>query len=104
MGRIGSDARQHLRELREQAPELQAEFDRLAPRYELVRQLVRARKRAKLTQRELGERIGVTKNVITRLESGEHTPRLETAQDVAKALGYRVEVKLVKERKQAEAS
>ena len=103
MGRIGSDARQHLRELREQDPELQAEYDRLAPRYDLVRQLVSVRKKAKLTQKELGERIGVTKNVITRLESGEHTPRLETAQEIAKALGYRVEVRLIKERKQAEA-
>lgn len=101
MGRIGTDARQHLRELRERDPELQAEYERLAPRYDLVRQLIHARKKANLTQRELGERVGVSKNVITRLESGEHTPRLETAQEVAKALGYRLEVKLVKERKLA---
>ena len=36
MGRIGTDARQHLRELLERDPELQAEYDRLAPRYDLV--------------------------------------------------------------------
>jgi DNA-binding XRE family transcriptional regulator len=101
MGAIGSSAREHLRELRERDPELQAEYDRLGPRFDLVRQLIRARKAAKLTQRELGERVGVSKNVITRMESGEHTPRLETAQEVASALGYRLEVRLVKERRKA---
>ncbi len=104
MAKIGTRARDHLRELREHDPELQREYERLGPRFDLVRQLIRARKRAKLTQRELGERVGVSKNVITRMESGEHTPRLETAQEVAKALGYRLEVRLVKERARAGAA
>jgi chloramphenicol 3-O-phosphotransferase len=38
MGQIGSDARQHLRELREQDPELQAEYEKLASRDQLARQ------------------------------------------------------------------
>lgn len=103
MGRTGSDALEHLRGLTERHPDLRAEYERLQPRFDLIRQLVRARKRANLTQRELGERIGVSRNVITRLESGEHTPRLETAQQAARALGYRLEVKLVRERPQARA-
>jgi DNA-binding XRE family transcriptional regulator len=101
MGKIGTNAREHLRKLREDDPELQREYERLGPRFDLVRQLIQARRRARLTQRELGERVGVSKNVITRMESGEHTPRLETAHDVAQALGYRLDVKLVKERSKA---
>ena len=103
VGRTGSDALKHLRDLTDRHPGLRAEYERLQPRFDLIRQLVRARKRANLTQRELGERIGVSRNVITRLESGEHTPRLETAQQAARALGYRLEVKLVRERPRARA-
>ena len=101
MGRTGSDALDHLRDLTDRHPEIEAEYERLQPRFDLISQLVRARNRARLTQRELGERIGVSRNVITRLESGEHTPRLETAQRAARALGYRLEVKLVRERPHA---
>lgn len=101
VGRTGSHALDHLRDLTDRHPEIEAEYERLQPRFDLIRQLVRARNRARLTQRELGERIGVSRNVITRLESGEHTPRLETAQRAARALGYRLEVKLVRERPHA---
>ena len=64
---------------------------------------MRARKARNLSQRELAEQIGVTKTVISRLESGEHSPRLETAYDIAEALGYRLDVKLVRERNKATA-
>ncbi len=103
MGQVGSDALEHLRDLTERNPELKAEYDRLQPRFDLIRQLVRARKGANLTQRELGERIGVSRNVITRMESGDHTPRLETAWQAAQALGYRLEVKLVRDSERANA-
>lgn len=102
MGQIGRDALEHLRDLTERNTDLKAEYERLQPRFDLIRQLVRARKRAKLTQRELGERIGVSRNVITRMESGDHTPRLETAWEAARALGYHLEVKLVRKRERTE--
>lgn len=90
-------------ELREADPELQQEYDRLGPRFELVNALVKARKSRDLSQRELAELVGVTKTVISRLESGDHSPRLETVYDVAKALGYRLDVRLVRERGHFEA-
>jgi transcriptional regulator with XRE-family HTH domain len=90
-------------EMRAEDPALQEEYDRLGPRFELINAIVKARKRGDLSQRELAEIVGVTKTVISRLESGEHSPRLETVYDVAKALGYRLDVKLVRERKKAAA-
>jgi transcriptional regulator with XRE-family HTH domain len=98
-------AKELFEELRAEDPAIQEAYDRLGPRFELISALIKARKQSDLSQRELAERIGVTKTVISRLESGEHSPRLETVYDVAKALGYRLDVKLVRERsKQAKAS
>jgi hypothetical protein len=37
----GGDALAHIRELCERSPELRAEYERLRPRYEVVKQLVR---------------------------------------------------------------
>lgn len=90
-------AKELFQELQHQDPELQREYDRLAPRFALIDALVKARKQHRLTQRELAERIGVTKTVISRVESGKHSPRLEMAYDIAKAIGLRLDIQLVDE-------
>lgn len=92
------NAKDLFEQMRAEDPELQKEFDRLGPRFEVVDAIVKARKRRRLSQRELAERIGVTKTVVSRLESGEHSPRLETVYDIAHALGYRLNLKFVRER------
>ena len=84
-------------ELHDQDPELRREYDRLAPRFALIDALVKARKQRQLTQRELAERIGVTKTVISRVESGKHSPRLEMAYDIANAIGMRLDIRLVED-------
>lgn len=45
-GRPRTDALAHLSEMRARDPELQAEYDRLGPRYELIGKLIAARKQA----------------------------------------------------------
>ncbi len=100
---MGRTAKEMFRELAQEHPEIHEEYDRLGPRFEVINALIRARKARSLSQRELAEQLGVSRNVITRLETGEHSPRLETVYDIAKALGYRLELKLVKERKDAVA-
>ena len=84
--------------LRAEDPELQREYDRLGPRFAMIDAIVKARKRRKMSQRELAERLGVTKTVVSRLESGQHSPRLETVYDLARALGCRLELKFIRER------
>lgn len=90
-------ARRRMRELREQYPEVEEEYQRQAPRYQLLRQLIEARKQAGISQTELARRMGKTQSVIARLESGEHSPKLETVNDAARAMGYRLEVRLTKD-------
>ena len=57
-------------------------------------------------RQHVAERVGTTQSAIARLESGalKHSPSIATLQKYAKALGYRVEVKFVKERGLTSAS
>ncbi len=87
----------HLARLRDEDPELQAEYDRQKPHYEAVRALLRARQDAGLTQTELAERMEVSQAVVSRLERGRHSPNLATLSSAAVAMGYELRVEFVKQ-------
>lgn len=89
----GENPLDHLARLRREDPELQAEFDRQKPHWDAVRALVEARTKAGLSQRELAARMHVSQAVIGRLESGEHSPRIDTLARAAEALGMDLEVR-----------
>ena len=82
-------------------PGLQAEVDRLAPRYAVIRQFIKARLERDLSQRQLAELAGVSQPVINRFESGEQSPSIDRLATLAEALGYDLEVKLKRRRKRA---
>lgn len=50
----------------------------------------RARRNAKLTQTELGKRIGLRQATISKLEAGEPATRLSTLLDALTALGLEI--------------
>lgn len=75
--------------------EVRAEYERLAPEYEAVRELLMARKRAKLTQEEVAIRMGTTKSAVARLESAEHKPSIRSLERYAAATGHRLQWRLV---------
>lgn len=68
------------------------EYERLAPAYEVAK----LRMERGLTQQQLAERVGTRQSGISRLESGSRDPSLSFLRRVARALGARVEVRLVK--------
>jgi len=82
-------------------PEVRAAYDATAEEFAFLDEVLRARAESGLTQAEVAERIGTTQSAIARLESAEakHSPSIATLQKYAKALGYTVQVKLVKERR-----
>ncbi len=64
--------------------------------YQVAREMLRARSRAKLTQDAVAERMGTTKSAVSRLESaGKHTPSLATLKRYAEAVGCKLKVELV---------
>ena len=82
-------------------PEVKAAYDASGDEFAFLDEVLRARTEAGLTQAEVAERIGTTQSAVARLESAgaKHSPSIATLQKYAKALGYKVEVKLVKERR-----
>jgi transcriptional regulator with XRE-family HTH domain len=81
--------------------DVRQEYDALAPEFDLLRRMVRARKQAGLTQAEVAERMGAKRSAVARLEStlasGKHSPSLVTLQKYAKAVGKRLEIRFVRE-------
>lgn len=60
---------------------------------------MKARAEAGLSQAEVAARIGTTQSAVARLEAagGGHSPSIATLQRYASALGYKLQVRLVKE-------
>lgn len=58
-----------------------------------------ARKKAKLTQKELGEKLGVSQVMIAQYENGTRKPKFETLQKIANAtkipVNYFIEKRLI---------
>ena len=61
-------------------------------------ELERARRAAKLSQRELAERAGIDQAMVSRLEAGARLPRLETLLALAEATGHVLELRLKRRR------
>ena len=80
--------------------DVKAEYDRLDEEFAFLDVFLKARASAGITQAQVAERIGTTQSVIARLESGrgKHSPSLATLRKYARVLGYRLEVRLVRER------
>ena len=80
-------------------PEVKREYDRLAEEFEFLDEILKARTTAGLTQADVAARIGTTQSAVARLESpvGKHSPSIATLQRYASALGFRLQVRLVKE-------
>jgi transcriptional regulator with XRE-family HTH domain len=64
------------------------------PAFGLRREMVEARKRAGLSQRELARRMGTAQSVITRLELGERSPNIKTLRKMAEVTGSRLVIRL----------
>jgi DNA-binding XRE family transcriptional regulator len=74
--------------------EFEDEYNKLKPRYELVSQIIEARKSMKMTQEELAKRAGTRKSNISRLESGSYNPSLDFLIKIANSLGKDVHIEI----------
>jgi ribosome-binding protein aMBF1 (putative translation factor) len=85
------------KELREELlgePSVRAEYERLAPEYELRCAIIEARRQRGLTQKQLAEKIGTKQANISNLESGNGNPSYAFLKRVAQGLGKRLQVTL----------
>ena len=77
-------------------PETKREYDRLAPRYAVISDLIAARIKQKMTQNDVAVKLGTKQSAIARLESGNSNPSLDFLQKVADVLGYKLSIHLSK--------
>ena len=75
-------------------PQVKAEYDALAPEFEIAAELLKARRRAGLSQAELATKMGTSQSAIARLESGQTLPSTKTLLRYAKATGSKFHVRL----------
>lgn len=80
-------------------PDVKKAYDDVAEEFAFLDEVLKARAESGLTQAEVAARVGTTQSAIARLESAEprHSPSIATLQKYAKAIGYKLEIRLVKE-------
>src|SRR5947207_2903025 len=79
-------------------PAVKAEYDAQAEEFALLDELLKARRRAGLTQAEAAARMGTKTPAVARLEAGggsrRHSPSVATLGKYARAVGCRLEIRL----------
>ncbi len=75
-------------------PEAKKEYDRLGPRFELIRSIIQRRIEKNISQKELATKMGTKQSALSRLESGNYNPSLAFMQKVAEALDAKLEIKI----------
>jgi transcriptional regulator with XRE-family HTH domain len=75
------------------------EYDTLKPEFLLLREMLKARNEAGLSQADIAKRMGTKAPAITRLESsltsGQHSPSIATLKKYAEAVGCHLEIKFI---------
>ncbi len=79
--------------------DVKIEYDRLDEEFAFLDEFLKARVATGMSQAEIAERMGTTQSAVARLESGrgKHSPSLSTLRKYAHALGFRIDLRLVKE-------
>jgi transcriptional regulator with XRE-family HTH domain len=75
------------------------EYDKLDLEFQLLNEMLSARKQAGLNQSQVAELMGTKQTAVTRLESalsgGKHSPSLETIKKYASAVGCHLDIRFV---------
>lgn len=77
-------------------PKVKKEYDRLAPRYAIISEVIAVRLKRGLTQKDVAEKLGTKQSAIARLESGNINPSLEFLQKIAQVMGHKLSIHLSK--------
>lgn len=80
-------------------PGVKAAYDALGDEFALFDEVLKARKRAGLTQAEIAARMGTKASAIARIEAGggskRHSPSIATLRRYAEAVGCKLKIELV---------
>jgi ribosome-binding protein aMBF1 (putative translation factor) len=91
---LGADLTEDSERDHERSAEYRAEWERQAVAFAIAKAVHERRTELGLSQDQLGDRIGTTGSVISRIESGRHTASITSLQRVAVALESHLVVSL----------
>jgi DNA-binding transcriptional regulator YiaG len=81
----------HARHMAED-PEYRAAYESMEEEFALIKAMMKARKRSRLSQAEIASRMGTTESAVSRLESGRVKPSTRTLERYAAATGHRLKI------------
>lgn len=70
------------------------EYSKLKPKYRLISQLIAARAKQNITQKQLAKKIGTKQSAIARLENGNGNPTLSFLEKISFALNTKLLIEL----------
>ena len=76
-------------------PGFRAEYDALEPEFTIIQAMLEARKSSGLTQKQLAERTGIAQADISRIETGEANPSLNTLKRLASGMDMRLKLEFL---------
>ena len=80
-------------------PQFKAQYDALEEEFNLLDEVIKARKRAGLTQAEIAARMGTKAPAVARIEAGggskHHSPSIATLRRYAEAVGCKLKIEFV---------
>ena len=71
------------------------EYDKLSLQYEIADQIITIRKKLKITQTELADKVKTTQPAIARFETAKQAPTLDLLARIAKALDYKLKIEFL---------
>jgi DNA-binding XRE family transcriptional regulator len=92
---LGKEIGRYIRERSAREPEFAQALLVAAEKRELAQKLKALRESRHVTQQEVARRAGKPQSAIARLERGDVEPRFDLLTKVARALGFRLEIRFV---------
>ena len=75
-------------------PEIKAEYDRLEPEYQIIRDIIDKRLKKNMSQKQMADKMGTKQSALSRLESGTYNPSLLFLKKVATALDAKLSISI----------
>ena len=75
-----------------ETPGYREAYEALEEEFALIEAMMDARKRSRLSQAEIANRMGTTESAVSRLESGRVKPSTRTLERYAAATGHRLKI------------
>jgi len=76
-------------------PKIKAEYDALEPEFAIIHAMIEARKATGITQSQLAEKAGISQGDISKIETGNANPSLNTLKRLAKGMDMQLKLEFL---------